>query len=147
MEKSSKKRSYIEWLSAEEMHEATVNWMSELKFIKDEQLFLNDLVKSHTLELVDSEVFDKSKKIIDALLHSEKEAVELMKLVQSHENLLEIMVNDVDELWMEKAYRETHWELLSEMERYTTEYRRLKKKLFKLVSKVIKKGQQKRLLN
>ncbi len=141
------KHSYIEWLSAEEMHETSIQWMSELKFARDEQLFLNDLVKSYTLQLVDSEVFDESKKIIDAVLKAEREVVVLMKKVQSHENLLEIMVNDVDELKMEKAYTETHWELTSEIKKYLTEYRKLKSKLFKLVSKVMKKQKQKRLLN
>lgn len=147
MESKNKKYHYTEWLSAEEMHEANVHWMSELKFAKDEQLFLNNLVRLHTLELVDSAVFDESKEIIDAILKFEKKVVKLMKKVQSHENLLEIMVNDVDELTMEKAYLETHWQLTSEMRNYMGEYRKLKSRLFQLVSGVMKKQQQKRLLN
>ncbi len=145
METTTKKRSYIEWLSPGEIHKASIQWMSELKFVKDEQLFLNNLVKSYTLQLVDSKIFDESKKIIDSVLEAEKEVVGLMKKVQSHENLLEIMINDVDELKMEKAYTETHWDLTSTMKRYMENYQKLKSRLFKLVSKVMKK--QKRLLN
>ncbi len=147
MQVTKKKHHYIEWLSAEEMHEASIQWMSELKFIKDEQLFLNNLVKSYTLELIDEKFFNKSKKIIEAVSKVEKELITLMKKVQSHENLLEIMVNDVDEPKMEKAYTETHWQLTSKINQYMTAYRKLKVELFKLVSKIIKKQKQKRLLS
>ncbi len=147
MEIRKQKYRYIEWLSAEEMHEASKKWMSELSFIKDEQLFLNDLVKSYTLQLIDSEVFNKSQKIIERISKAEREVITLMKKVQSHENLLEIMVNDVDELKMEKAYLETHWELTDKIERYMVDYRNLKVALFKMISRLIKKDKQKRLLN
>jgi len=147
MKTKKKKYRYIEWLSAEEMHEASKNWMSELKFAKDEQLFLNDLVKSYTLQLIDSEILNESKKIIKEITKAEKEVVVLMKKVQSHENLLEVMVNDIDELKMEKAYLETHWELTDKIENYMINYRNLKAGLFKVISRLMKKNKQKRLLN
>lgn len=147
METTRKKHHYVEWLDAEEMHDASKKWMSELKFTKDEQLFLNDLVKSYTLQLIDSKIFNESQKIIKEIAKAEKEVVVLMKKVQSHENLLEIMVNEVDELKMEKAYLETHWELTDKIDRYIINYRNLKAALFKVISGLMKKGKQKRLLN
>lgn len=142
-----KKHRYIEWLSAEEMHEASKKWMSELKFAKDEQFFLNNLVKSYTLQLIGSKVFHESQKIIEEIVNAEKEVVVLMKKIQSHENLLEIILNDVDELKMEKAYLETHWELTNKIEHYMINYRNLKAGLFKVISGLMKKDKQKRLLN
>lgn len=142
-----KKHRYIEWLSAEEMHEASKNWMSKLKFAKDEQLFLNNLVKSYTPQLIDSKIFNESQKIIKEITEAEKEVVVLMKKVQSHENLLEIMINDIDELKMEKAYLETHWELTDKIERYMINYRNLKSALFKVITGLMKKNKQKKLLN
>lgn len=147
MKVTKMKYGYVEWLSAQEMHEASVQWMSELTFVRDEQLFLNDLVKTYTLQLTNPELFDESKEVIEAVLHAEKDVVVLMKKVQAHENHLEIMVNDVDELKMEKAYRETHWQLLTQVGSYLTAYRDIKKRLFKLVTQVMKKQKQKRLLN
>ena len=47
-----KRHRYIEWISPEDMHAETVEWMSELRFAKDEQQFLNGLVKHYTLQLV-----------------------------------------------------------------------------------------------
>jgi hypothetical protein len=147
MEATKKNRRYTEWINAEEMHETSKRWMSELKFTRDEQLFLNELVKSYTLELIDGPIFDESKKIVNAILYEEEKVVRLMKKVQAHENLLEIMVNDVDELEKEKAYTKTHWELDSEMQHYMTDYQAIKARLFKLISKVMKKQKEKRLLN
>ncbi|MCK0146175.1 hypothetical protein MWU78_11010 [Arenibacter sp. F26102] len=140
-------KSMMEWQDPSEMHEASRQWMSELKFIRDEQLFLNDLVKSYTLQLTDSEVFNESKEIIGAISTAEKEVIVLMKKVQAHENQLQIMLDDIDQLKMEKAYTETHWELNSEISQYTLHYRELKSRLFKLVSKVKKKDKGNRLLN
>lgn len=140
------KKRMIEWLDPNEMHEASLKWMSELKFIRDEQLFLNDLVKSYTLQLTDTAVFNESKEIIGAIATAEKEVIVLMKKVQAHENQLEIMLDQIDQLKMEKAYTETHWELNSEMARYSVQYRELKSRLFKLVSKVMKKDKRNRLL-
>ncbi|MDL5512078.1 hypothetical protein QSE00_09660 [Arenibacter sp. M-2] len=141
------KNKMIEWLDPNEMHEASLKWMSELKFIRDEQLFLNDLVKSYTSQLTDSAVFKESKEIIGAITSAEKEVIALMKKVQAHENQLEIMLDQIDQLKMEQAYTETHWELNSEMAKYSNQYRELKSRLFKLVTKVMKKDKGNRLLN
>ena len=147
METRKKKYKYLEWLDAEEMHDASTQWMSELNFAKDEQLFLNDLVKSFTLQLIEKKSFNENKNIIDEIAKAEKEVLVLMKKVQAHENLLEIMINDVDELKMEKAYLETHLELTSKIESYMAHYLSLKSRLFKVISELMKKEKQKRLLN
>ena len=147
METSKKKHRYTEWLSAEEMHEQSSSWMSELEFVREEQFFLNKLIKSHTIELLTPKLFDESKKLVQALSKVEKEVVRLMKKIQSHENLLEIMINDVDELKMEKAYLETHWTLSLEVKDYLINYRYLKSSLFSVITQLMKKNKQKRLLD
>jgi len=146
--KSSKRKyRYFEWLGAEEMHEHSLQWLSELKFIRDEQMFLNNLVTSYTVELTDIGIFEESKNVVDQLQKAEIDVVPLFKKVQKHENQLEIMVDDVDQPKMEKAYIETHKQLLSSINDYSLRYRAIKEKLFKLVSKTMKKSKQKRLLN
>ncbi|MFK7812965.1 MAG: hypothetical protein AB8B59_10755 [Maribacter sp.] len=142
-----KKYKYIEWLNAEEMHEDSMRWFSELKFIRDEQFFLNNLVESHTLQLIGANIYNESKRIIERLQHAEKYIVPLFKKVQTHENQIEIIVNEVDQLKMEKAYLETHKELQIAMNHYNQQYREIKEQLFKLLSSIMKKDKQKRLLN
>lgn len=147
MNTKERKKSYVEWLSPQEMHEMSSQWFSELMFIKDEQLFLNDLIKTYTIKLTNKEVFEQSKDLVSALLNAEKDLVSLLKKVQLHSNQLKIMVDDVDQIKMEKAYNQTHIELISAVSDYGSEYRSIKKKLFTLVSKVMKMDKQKRLLN
>ena len=146
MKLEEQKHRYIEWISPEDMHSETVEWISELEFAKDEQLFLNNLVKHYTLQLIDNKNYEKSKKIVSAILDSENELITLLKKIQLHENQLDIL-DDIDQPKMEQAYKETHKELMVNMRDYLEQYRGLKKRLFKLISKVIKKEKQNRLLN
>lgn len=147
MEKSEKQYRYAEWLSADEMHRESLDWLSELHFCADEQTFLNGLVKSYTLQLTDKSIFAKSKKLVTELLDHEKELVKLLELVQAHERLLQIMIDDIDQIKMEKAYVETHIDLTKDIHRYLVGYRDLKKKMFSLLSGIMRSQKQKRLLH
>lgn len=147
MEAKNVIRKMTEWRSAEEMHEETVYWMSTLKFVRDEQFFLNELVRSHTLQFLDEAQFQDNKKLIAALTKVEKEVVGLMKRIQGHENLLEIMVNDIDERAKEKAYLTTHGRLIQEFRRYMDQYTLLKSRLFGVITALMKKDKQKQLRN
>lgn len=143
----AKLKKYMEWLSAEELHNDSRNWRSHLEFTKDEQLFLNDLIGSHVLDLVDSEAFKKASPLLTSLEKMEKDWNNVFKRVQLHENQLQIMVDDVDQLKMEEAYLTTHMELTNEVETYFETYRSVKTKIFRLISSLLKKRKQKRLLN
>ena len=138
---------YLEWKSPEEMHHSSLEWISELKFIKDEKLFLNDLIRSYTLQITSLGLFEESRKLITAISNSELDLDLLLKKVRIHENQLSIMLDDVDQPKMEKAYTETHRDLIFTTDNYLMEYRKLKGSLFQMISKVMKKEKQKRLLN
>ena len=147
MKPKTQKSKYREWYSAEELHEESKKWSSELEFAKDEQKFLDDMVKDYTLDIIDSDMFNTVQPVVEALSNSEAELVKLFKKIQLHENQLQIMVDDVDQNKMENAYLDTHSDLAKEVEEYFAKYRRSKTKIFDIVSKVIKRKKQKRLLN
>ena len=146
MNTKNQKRKYVEWLSAEELHHESLGWVSALHFAEDEQRFLNNLVKENTLDLVDAKVFKEVKPVIAKIDTLEKKLKTLLKQVQLHENQLQIMVDDVDQLKMESAYLETHMDLSREVLDYFEAYRASKTKIFKIISSVMKKRRQKRLL-
>lgn len=50
-------------------------------------------------------MFDESKKIVDAIVRTEKDVILLLNITPSHKNQLEVLVNNIDEPEMEKAYR------------------------------------------
>ena len=147
METKSNKRKFREWFSADELHEESKKWFSELRFAKDEQKFLNSMVKDYTLDIIDSDMFQTVQPVVEALNKSEKELVDLFKKVQLHENQLQIMVDDVNQEKMEEAYLDTHNDLAMEVQDYFETYRDSKTKIFDIVSNVIKRKKQKRLLN
>nr|WP_321413274.1 hypothetical protein [uncultured Allomuricauda sp.] len=86
-------------------------------------------------------------KFMDALNRCEKDLVELFKKVQLHENQLQIMVDEVNQEKMEAAYLDTHNDLAKKVLDYFVRYRDAKNKMFDIVSKVMKRRRQKRLLN
>jgi len=147
METKSKKRKFREWFSAEELHEESKKWSSELHFARDEQKFLNQMVKDYTLDIIDSDMFKTIQPVVESLNKSEKDLVDLFKKVQLHGNQLQIMLDQVNQEKMEQAYLETHSELGREVEDFFVKYRDSKTKIFDIVSNVIKRKKQKRLLN
>lgn len=140
------KAKHTEWLSAEDMHDASKLWMSELQFFKEEQLFLEDLIKSYTLNLIDNNHFDESKAIIDKLSIEVKNTQVLLNAVNSHEKGLSIMVDGIDQLDEEAAYRKKHRNLIELIGEFKKRYQNIKKKLFNLIKTIMKEGKQKRLL-
>ena len=103
---------YDVWLNAENMHRDSRNWLSELRFAQDEELFLDDLVKSYTLQLIDTKHFAESKKVIDKLSKLQKETDALIEIVKNHEKGLSIMVDGVNEFDKEKAFKNKHVKLI-----------------------------------
>lgn len=146
MMKTQEVKGYRVWLNSENMHESSLKWMSELEFAKDEQLFFNDLIKSYTLQLIDSKHFEEGKKMSERISKIHDEINALLEAVQCHENGLEIMVDGLDQYEEEQAYRDEHRELIEKINAFTKKYQTLKKELFLLVKGAIKEGKQKRLL-
>lgn len=147
MKSKTHKGTFREWFSAEELHEESKKWCSELKFAKDEQKFLDSMIKDYTLDILDSDMFNTVQPVVESLKNSESELIKIFKKVQLHESQLQIMVDDVDQGKMENAYLDTHSELAKEMASYFVKYRDAKAKIFSIVSKVIRRKKQKKLLN
>jgi len=137
----------VEWLSAEDMHSSSKKWLSELQFIKIEQLFFEDLIKSYTLQLLSDNHFVEIKKIINEISKIQKKNTTLIKSVKRHENKLEILVDGIDQIKEEVLYKNNHRELLQLMNDYLKAYQLIKKQLFEIVKIVMKHEKQKHLLD
>ena len=143
---SNKVTKYIKWLDPEEMHEASKNWNSELSFIGDEQLFLEELVNTYTLQLTEISKFNENMKLIDTLGTLQKQHEELTKKVKDHMNGLEILVDGVDQLDKEAEYKNEHKALLKLLPEYVAAYRLLKTELFQVFKTILKDEKQKHLI-
>ena len=138
---------YTEWLSADEMHEESKKWLSELEFYKEEQWFFEDLIRSYTLQILDHDHFEESKNHIDKLTEIVEQTQMLINTVKSHEKELSIMVDGIDQIEEEKAYRQEHRNLIKMFDEFKVRYLTLKTKFFGLIKTVMKEGKQKRLLD
>ena len=145
METTQTHARYVEWLSAEEMHKGSKEWLSQLEFVKDEHLFFEDLIKSYTLQLIKPEKFAHNKEIIDAINKSQKRNNLLIDAVKLHEYALQIMVDGIDQINEEEAYKKEHRGLIIKINNFLKYYRSLKMQLFDIVKK-IKKEEKIRLL-
>lgn len=138
---------YIEWRSPEELHETSLYWISELKFIKDEQHFLEELIENHTLQLLSKVIFNKSKLVVKALSISKKNIEPLLKKIINHHNELTILLDGIDQPIEEKKYKEEHRKLMVAVNDFLKEYREVKRNTFDLIKTIIKQSKQKRLLH
>ncbi|TDQ21963.1 hypothetical protein [Tenacibaculum caenipelagi] len=135
---------FVEWFSAEDMHLASKQWLSELTFLKDEQLFFEDLIRKYIFELIAPDQFNKTTKIVESLSSSRKKTDELIKIVQAHERGLEVMVDGVDQVIEEEVYKNEHRRLIIEVNEFLKEYQGLKETLFDTIKKIAK-SEKKRL--
>lgn len=138
---------YIEWKSAEELHQISMNWISELKFIKDELTFLTDLIINVASPIISKKIFAKSNKLIKELDQKKKELNPILKKLIEHCNKLIILIDGVDQLKEEKKYKKEHQEISIKISNYFDNYKKKKRETFDLVKDIIKKKKQKKLLN
>lgn len=136
------KPRYVEWLSPEEMHHGSQEWLSELRFIKDEHLFFEDLINTYTMQLISSERIMHNKEVIDAINKSQKRNGLLIKAIINHINKLEIMVDGIDQPTEEEAYKKEHRRLIIAVSEYLKSYRKLKSRLFENLKYILKKQKQ-----
>lgn len=140
------KFKYLEWHSPEEIHETTLKWQSELEFIEVEWLFLKDLLSDNTLLLLSETDFDKTKKRISTFSSYKAEISEIKELLIEHRNALEVLVDEVNELQKEKAFKERHLLLELKVQGFHDNYRQIKNSIFDVMKKSMKKRKQKTLL-
>ncbi len=137
---------YKEWRNPSSLHEETIRYISELKFLDDEIQFLSDLIKEFTLELISGKNFDESRILINELSTYKKTLNTLLKDIETHKNNLQTLLDDIDIPDEEDEYQIDHNKLMSEAIAFNLKVRKLKAKIFDLIKKIMKVGKQKRLL-
>jgi GTP-binding protein EngB required for normal cell division len=141
-----KTHDIIEFLSAEEMHEASLGWLRELEFIKDEHLFFEDMITSFSLQLIQNKGFEQNVEIIDIINASQKRNNSLIKIIKKHDKNLRLLVDGIDQIKEETVYKQEHRNLIEVINEHLKEYKSLKTQLFAIIKGVIKKEKQKKLM-
>ena len=140
-----KTHDIMEWYTPEELHKASMGWLLELEFIKDEHLFFEDLITSFTLQLVGNKGATENQKFIDALKISRKWNNSLIKIIKKHDKNLKLLLDDKDRPDEDEAYKKEHKNIMNELNAFLKDYKALKTQLFSTIKDVLKKDKQKRL--
>ena len=139
--------NYIKWLSPEEIHKASLAWLSELNFAKDEHHFFEDLIKTYMIELLEFKDFSSDKEMVDVINRSEKQNKILIEAVIVHEKNLKVLVDEIDQPIEEKSYKEIHKKLAIEIDQFLEEYKMLKTQLFTVLKGIKKEIKYRTLLD
>jgi len=124
---------YVEWFSAEEMHEAAKNWVSELNFVRDEQHFFEHLLQQFTKTDVSSKVTFSCRNLLEELTPLRKECNLLVSALLAHQNKLYILLDGINQIEEENFYRETHEEFIDVIGEFLMKHNQLKKDVFETV--------------
>lgn len=132
------KGTIVEWYSAERMHEMSKNWLSDLNFIKDEQVFLEELITNYTQKILEDESLTRAQTATTALYRTKRGCEKLINQIVQHENDLRLMVDGKDEIEKETQYKEEHREITSVISSFYHDYKAVKFEIFELIKDIIK---------
>lgn len=127
------------------MYQATTRWISELKFIADEEHFFEELILDYTLAFLDKEHIAKFKKTEDSLKKNQKMGADLLQHLQVHRNRLQELLDDIKIPNEYETYRNKHLDWAIQTNTLKERNRKLKKELFVVLRKYLKKNKQKKI--
>lgn len=128
-----------------ELHDQTIQWINEIQFMADEQIFLEHLLSSHFLELSSSKLYETTKKLIRKLKEVETTGNDLMDMIQMHNNNLGKLIENFNEDGQLTIDRE-HIAIKKDLEDYILKFRYVKKKIFGIIKQILKDHKQKLLI-
>ena len=130
--------------SIADLHNESNNWVSEVEFILDEIRFLNHLL---SVKYIDYLVAGLSKRIeifTKKLEVEQKTGTVLIDSFKKHEIVLADLIEN-NNLITNINYIEQHKTLENEIEIYLKKYKNLKKRIFEVVEKVMRKKNIKKI--
>ena len=129
--------------SIDELHHDSRNWLSEIEFINYEMKFLNNLLSSYYIDLLDSGYDAHIKELVNKIVIEKKSGKALSKLINQHEIILSDLIR-TNSVTSNKNYLETHKKFEIEISIFLGRYKELKKEIFRIVERTMKKKGQKK---
>jgi len=129
-----------------ELHDQSVQWINEIQFMTDEQLFLEHLLSSHFLELSSSKLYETTKRLIRKLKEVESLGNDLMDKIQLHNKHVGTIIENFNKEYQVNVDRE-HQSIKKDLDSYLLKFRYIKKKIFGIIKSIMKEHKQKLLIN
>ena len=129
--------------SIDELHHDSRSWLSEIEFINYEMKFLYNLLTSNYIELLSFGLDIKVKELFKKIALEKKSGNALSKLIIEHEKILSDLIR-TNSVTSNKNYLETHKKFDIEIVIFLERYKELKKEIFKIMERTMKKKGQKK---
>ena len=128
------------------LHKNSIEWIAELEFMKDEQVFLEHLLSSHFIDLSTERLYDTTRKLISKLKEVEHLGDDLTDEIQVyHKKIAKLLENDIKS--PEDRLEKRHLMIEKDFESYVLKFKYVKKKIFGIVKEILAHHKQKLLLN
>ncbi|AOW20683.1 hypothetical protein [Urechidicola croceus] len=128
--------------SPEDMHFDSLQWISELKFINDEQKFFNHLLKVHYKDSKIQNDYPEILELVTKLSSNKKVCQLLMSNIEKHNNELDVLLDDVNQPFEEKKVMADHNGLIDEVETFLHNYKELKMNIFIIIIDIMKNNKE-----
>jgi len=145
MKTKIKKDWYGRLKNIEELHNDSRLWLSEIDFVNDEIRFLNHLLSSNYIDFLDAGLLNKTKELIVKISDEKEAGTSLYKLIRDHERKLSDLI-ETKSVTNNKNYLQVHEKFERKIDRYFKKNKEIKKQIFKIVEKVMRKKEQKKLI-
>ena len=144
MKTKIKKEWYGRLKSVEELYSDSKFWLSEINFIKDEVRFLEKLLATHYIGLLDAGLKRDIPVLVKEIKEENKIGNALIDLIKDHINLLGELIS-TNSASSNPNYIDRHQKLERELDQFLKKYRRLKKRVFDIVEIILEKRSQKKI--
>ncbi|RNL75304.1 hypothetical protein ED312_21420 [Sinomicrobium pectinilyticum] len=137
---------YMEWKSAEEMHEDARTWYSELEFMHTESHFLDELLGTYFIKLSTDQNYIQTRKLVESLSTCKERISRLTKEIRNHQNELVVLLDGIDQPYEEREVKTAHKKMQQGVEQLSLDFRELKKDLFYTVHDIMRETNRKHLV-
>jgi hypothetical protein len=129
-----------------ELHDQSVEWINEIQFMSDEQVFLEHLLSAHFLDLSSPKLLDTTQKLIRKLKEVGTLGNDLMDKIQLHNKHLGVLIESAKKL-TEVDLEMEHKSIKKDLDNYVLKFRYVKKKIFNIIKEIMKVQKRKLLIN
>jgi len=130
---------------AQELHNDSKLWLSEIDFINDEIRFLEHLLSAKYIDCLSAGLYQK----IDEIVHKiseQKKVGETIRIVINEQGAILLDLIQKNNVTSNKNFLENHKKLEFEVNYYSKKYKRLKRQIFEIVESVMKNKDRKKLV-
>lgn len=128
------------------LHTISQRWVADLTFLNDENIFLQDLINLHFIDLCNYEMLFTTRKINARISKSIKKNNLLLFQLQTHEKQLATLFES-QHFKGEADFRNAHKMLAKSFDQHVECNKLLKNRVFTIIKDIMKQQKRKRLLS